>query len=110
MAKWYGVIGYVEPKETSPGIWEDEVIEREYCGDVLQNNRRYQSSGQVNDDLEISNRISILSDSFAEENVRFMKYISFMGTKWKITNVEILYPRLTLTIGGVYNGPQTTSA
>jgi len=26
-----------------------------------------------------------------------------MGAKWKITNVEVQYPRLILTIGGVYH-------
>jgi hypothetical protein len=32
-----------------------------------------------------------------------MLYVEFMGTKWKITNVEVQYPRLILSVGGVYN-------
>jgi hypothetical protein len=35
-----------------------------------------------------------------------MRYVEFMGTKWKITNIEVQYPRLTLSIGGEYNGQQ----
>ena len=30
MAKYYGVIGYVETVETSPGVWEEQITERNY--------------------------------------------------------------------------------
>ena len=29
--------------------------------------------------------------------------VTEMGAKWKITDVEVQYPRLLLTIGGLYN-------
>ena len=32
-----------------------------------------------------------------------MRYVEFMGAKWKISSVEVQYPRLILTVGGVYN-------
>jgi hypothetical protein len=32
-----------------------------------------------------------------------------MGANWKISNVEVHYPRLILTIGGVYNGETASS-
>lgn len=105
MAKWYGVIGYSTPVETTPGVWQDEIIERNYTGDVLRNTSRWQtSSDSTNDDLNINNQISIIADPFAYQNFHSMKYVEFMGTKWKITNVEVQYPRLILMIGGVYNG------
>ena len=44
MAKFYGVIGYAIQVETVPGVWEDQIIERNYRGDVLQNMNRWQSS------------------------------------------------------------------
>lgn len=104
MAKFYGKIGFTKLVEDEPGVWIDDIEERYYYGDVLSNNVRYENSGNVNDNVGISNKISILSDSFANENLHAMKYIEFMGTKWKIRDIEILYPRLILTIGGVYNG------
>jgi hypothetical protein len=104
MAKFYGKIGFARLVEDSPGVWIEDVEERYYYGDVLASTVRYENSGNVNDNLNISNKISILSDSFANENLHSMKYIEFMATKWKINNIEILYPRLVLTIGGVYNG------
>lgn len=101
--KWSGKIGFVETKETRPGVWENVATERNFYGDVIRDIRKNQSSGQVNDDINISNRISIVSNSFVRDNLSFMKYIEFMGAKWKITDVEVQYPRLVLTIGGLWN-------
>lgn len=105
MPKFYGPIGYAEDKEVRPGVFEEKITERMYSGDVLRNTRRLQSSDQVNDNINVSNEISILADPFANGNFHAMRYVGFMGTRWKITNVEVQYPRLILTIGGVYNGP-----
>lgn len=104
MAKYYGVIGYAVTAETSPGVWEEQITERSYYGDVVRNSRRIQSSEHLNDNVDISNEISIVADPFAYENFHLMRYAEFMGAKWKISNVEVQYPRLTLTLGGVYNG------
>jgi hypothetical protein len=104
MAKFYGNIGYIKTVEVEPGIWEEQVIERPYYGDLTRNTSRFQSSGGVNDDINIANNISIVADPYANENFQHMRYVEFMGAKWKITNVEVKYPRLILTAGGVYNG------
>lgn len=104
MAKWFGKIGYAETAETSPGVWTEQIIEREYFGDLVRNTRRLQSVDKVNDDITISNEISILSDPYAVNNFHSIRYAEFMGTKWKITNVEVSYPRLILSLGGIYNG------
>lgn len=107
MAKFYGAIGYSVTEETRPGIWKENIIERMYYGDLVRNTRRLQSSDKLNDNIDVSNEISILADPFANDNFHSMKYVEFMGAKWKITSVEVQYPRLILTIGGVYNGKQT---
>lgn len=107
MAKFYGEIGYSMTIETSSGIWEEKIEKKNYYGDVVRNSRSWQNSSNVNDDLEISNQISIIADSFALKNFGSMRYVEFMDTLWKIKSIDIEYPRLLLTIGGVYNGPQT---
>lgn len=102
--KWHGVIGYGETTETEPGIWTERITDRVYSGEILRNTRMLQTSGQVNDNINISNSISIISDPYANKNFHSIKYVEFMGTKWKVTNVDVQYPRLILSIGGVYNG------
>ncbi len=107
MAKFYGAIGYVTTVETRPGVWEEQVTERNYSGDLLQNRHMVQNADQLNDNINIANEISIVADPYANGNFFAMRYVVFMGAKWKITNVRVAYPRLILTIGGVYHAPQT---
>lgn len=104
MAKWYGLIGFAETVEISPGVYEEEITEHQYYGDVVRDTRRLQNSSQLNDNVNISNNISIVADPFANNNFHSIRYIEYMGAKWKVESVEVQYPRLVLTIGGVYNG------
>lgn len=104
MAIWSGIIGYGETMETYPGVWEDVVTEKHAVGNLIRNSSIIQSTDQVNDDIRMSNSISIIADPYANKNFYNIRYVTFMGTKWKVTNVEVQYPRLILTIGGVYNG------
>ena len=108
MAKFYGVIGYAVTKETAPGVWTEEIAEQSYYGDLTRNMRRLQYSGDLNDDINVANEISIVADPYANANFHSMRYVAFMGAKWKISKVEVQYPRLILTLGGVYNGKQAT--
>lgn len=104
MGKFCGTVGYAVMKETSPGVWEEQIAGRKYFGDLVRNTRRLESSGNVNDDINIANEISIVADPFAYENFHAMRYVEFMGAKWKITGVDASQrPRLILTIGGLYN-------
>lgn len=104
MAKFYGSIGFAELVETAPGVWKEQIVEHSYSGDLIRNRRRLQSSNQVNDDVNVSNEISIIADPYAVNNYLSMRYAEFMGAKWKISDVDVQYPRLILSIGGLYNG------
>ena len=104
MAKFYGKIGYdAGTLETSPGVWEEQLEERSYYGDVVRGTRRLESGESINDNINVSNQISIVADAYAYEHIFAMRYIEWAGAKWKITDVEIQRPRLILTIGGLYN-------
>ena len=103
--KYYGKIGYAVTVETAPGVWEEQITERTYCGDVTRRTSRTQNNNSnLNDDLEVSNTVSMVADPYALAHLGDMKYITWMNSKWKISSVEYVHPRLNLTIGGVYNG------
>ncbi len=104
MAKFYGTIGFVTTVEKAKGVYVEEPTERQYYGDLIRNTRKIESSGYVNDDINVSNEISIVADAFAYQHFASMKYVVLMDAKWKITSVEVQYPRLKLTVGGLYNG------
>lgn len=107
--KFYGPIGFTETVETAPGVWEEVLVSHNYYGDVVRNSRRYEpSSDKLNDNLNITNQFSIVADAYAYQNFHKMRYVEWMGAKWKITSVDATNrPRLILEVGGVYNGEQT---
>lgn len=103
MAKFHGIVGWVISQETAAGVWTPAVTEREYYGDVLREARQWSKGEQVNDDLSLSNRVSIIADDFAFENFSTIRYAKLGGGLWTVTNIEIQRPRLILTLGGVYH-------
>lgn len=104
MARFYGPIGFAETVETAPGVWTEKITERNYFGELSRNKRMMQSADQLNDNINIANEISIVADPYANDHFHEMRYVEFQGTRWKISNVEVKFPRLILTAGGLWNG------
>lgn len=102
--KFYGPVGFVEVVEKRAGVKSTSPVEFNYTGDVLKRGLQYQSGQSVNDSITPSQQISILSDPYARKHIGSMRYVKWMGTAWKITDVSMQYPRLILTLGGPYNG------
>lgn len=104
MAKFHGTVGFASTVETAPGVWKPTIEERTYSGDFVSNySMRWEQKSQANDDLGLNQRVSILSDPYMNEHFSEIRYIVYRGAKWKVTNVEVQFPRLALTIGTLYN-------
>ena len=103
MPKCSGVIGYALAGETQPGVWTEGITEKRYIGDIIKDNRRIVDQGEINGSINISNNISVISNRFMLDNMAFMKYITYMNSKWKISSVDIKPPRIIITLGGIYN-------
>ena len=105
--KWFGQIGYGVPAETVPhsGIYENTIVERDYKGELIRNSRRTQNGESVLDNITISNEITIIADPYTFQHMNDIVYAVVGGARWKVNYVEVLHPRLRLTLGGVYNGP-----
>ena len=106
MAKYYGSVGFSVSQESSdsPGDWTSEIVERRYYGEVIRRKRSWKETSNLNDNIELSNEISILADPYAYQNLGEIRYVTWHGTKWRVTSIDVAYPRITLSIGGVYNG------
>src|SRR6187549_846562 len=107
MARFYGKVGYGESVETpaDSGIWKDVITETNYQGDVIRSTRNLETTDKVNDDISVSNSISIVADQYAIEHFFNIRYVEWMGVRWTVPEVEVRRPRLILSIGSVYNGP-----
>lgn len=110
MAKWFGKVGYAITSETRPGVWEDTIVEREYFGDAIRITRRLEGADEIIDDIAVAVSISIVADPFAYNNFHTIKYVEYMGNDWKVSTVDPAYPRLNLSLGGLYNGEKPTGS
>jgi hypothetical protein len=105
--RFFGAVGYGEAVETSSGsgVWEDQITEVEYQGDVIRNIRQLETGEKVNENISVSNSISIVADQYAVEHFLNIKYVNWAGVRWTVPSVEVRSPRLILSLGNVYNGP-----
>lgn len=101
--RYHGRVGYFETVETKPGLFEEKLTFREYYGDVLRNSKRDSSASNVNITITVSNQISIVADPYAREHFFQIRCIEWQGTLWSVTDVEVQYPRLILSLGEVYH-------
>lgn len=106
--RFFGNVGFGTQEQTSPesDVWEDVITERPYYGDVLRSKARWDASTSVNDDFKVNNRISIMADTHAMQYFGDIRYVTWRNSKWNVTSVEDEFPRLILTLGGAYNGPE----
>lgn len=106
MARFFGMVGYAESVEVAKGVWEDQIVEFPLYGDVVRESRQLQNGEKVNDDLTVSNSISVVADAYAREHFHAIRYVEWAGVRWSVPDVTVLSPRLLLKLGGVYNGPR----
>ena len=103
MSKFYGTVGYANSIERNSGVWCDQIVERDYFGDVTSVTSRWKSaSDNTNDNLNIQTRISIVADPYAYDHFHEIKYVVWHRVKWKVSSVEVSFPRLILNVGDVY--------
>ena len=105
MARFAGKIGFAHTVESKdkPGIWEDEIIERTYHGDINRRTFRNKPANSINDNLTMSSEVSVVADLFASDNYHLVRYVEYRGVKWKVSSVDLQPPRLILTLEDVYN-------
>jgi hypothetical protein len=110
MARFHGEVGYNNGTvEIRPGVWEEQVVEYTYYGDIVRNSRGLNDGESVNNDISVGNSISIVADAYAREHIFAMRYVKWQGALWTINEVVVERPRLLLRLGGVYNGPTPES-
>ena len=102
--KFAGNVGYATQVQVRPGVWEDVIMDRFMRGDLLAASKTDTTSDAIHDSITLGNRFSLIADAFATENFMDIVYVEWVGKKWRVTNVDYARPRLTISIGGVWNG------
>lgn len=104
--KFEGKIGFwIEDNEQKPGLFKPSIVEKSYTGDVSRDNRHWNAqSNTTNSEYKVNNEISILADLYARQNWNSIRYVLWNDIYWSVSSVTLGYPRITLVLGGVYNG------
>lgn len=101
--RFAGKIGFVRTVETEGSVWQEVCEEKRYKGDIVRDARRWEKPTEVNDNITVSNEITIVADKYLLSNYAFIKYVVLDRVKWKVNYIELNRPRIRLTIGGLYN-------
>lgn len=102
-SRYFGKVGFKESVETAPDVWEDSIVEHPYYGDVIKNGRRLSGGGEVIQNITVTNSISIVADPYARTHFWNIAYVTWQGAKWHVSEVTEAFPRLILSLGGVYS-------
>lgn len=107
MSRFHGIIGYIYTEEVRPGVWEEVTVERKYYGNMTKKATSWSYGDSRIPNYELSTVLSVVADPFGFNHYNHIRYIAYMGQLWTVKNVDVQYPRIELTIGGIYNGPNT---
>lgn len=107
--KYSGKIGFADEVEKEPGVWLPDIVEKHYFGEVSRFIAKSDQDAEVTVDQNVNNEISIIADTYAMKHIAGIRYICWLGVKWRVGTVQINYPRLVLSIGGLYNNVKTES-
>lgn len=111
MARYHGTIGFlVTADNQETGIAEEQAVEKPFFGTVIEHTRKWSENDHLNDDLTLSNQISITATDYAFKNASSIAYATFMGQRWKVTSMRVKYPNIILTLGGIWNGQTPRAA
>lgn len=105
MAKFHGIVGFVDYVETAPDVYKEVASEKEYSGEFKRKNNRFVSTTTLNDNLTINSQIEIIASPELNQHFPSIRYVRWKGTNWKVTSVDDTnYPRIVLNLGEVYDG------
>ena len=101
--KHRGTIGFVRTEERRPGVYLPVTDERVYYMDVLLDTTSRRQSNYVNDNVDVRNKFSLVSDLYIKKHLSSIAYVEWAGSKWKVESAKSIPPRVEITIGGVWH-------
>lgn len=105
--KYSGKVGFADTREITIDVYEEGIVEKHMIGDFLRYSSQYHFVSQSTvSDIQANHRISLIGTPYAREKFQKMVYITINGERWRISAAELATPRIIVTLGGIYNGPE----
>jgi len=103
MAKAALTLGFAEFVETAPDAWTPSIKEKSYVADVIRDYKQWKPGESINDTIDIQSRFQIVLDDYLQVNQAQLKYVTYGGVKWRVRSINLIRPRIEISVGGVYN-------
>ncbi|QCW07613.1 hypothetical protein [Lactococcus phage CHPC971] len=96
-------INPAEPSEVRPGVFEYIPIEyTNVSASVLEANFNITDGQSVNQESNGVTRLSFIMSNDVNNRLGLLTYITYLGVKYKVSNVRIVRPRVEVTLGEVF--------
>lgn len=103
--RYSGKLGLSQQQETSPGVWEDVITERDAVGTVEQRTETLTIGDSILPQYRTTTSVSVLSDGVDKQNYSAIAYVTYLGKNWVAASVVMQYPRIVIYLGEEYHGP-----
>jgi hypothetical protein len=108
--KFRTIVGFGFNQEVEDCEWEDVVEEKTYVVEQKKNMQRFVTGATTSGELKITNSYEIVGNSYLFEHIDDIRYLVLKGKRHIVETAELIdTPRVKVTIGGIYNGPQPTA-
>ena len=106
MSRFCGNLGFITTQKstTKASVWDTIVVKKQYGGTVKKDRTTYVPGVGLITNARISVRISIIMNQYMQDNTKNLKFVEYEGDAWTVENFDTEYPRITFTLGGLYNG------
>ncbi|QGJ84761.1 hypothetical protein [Lactococcus phage P1046] len=96
-------INPAEPSEVRPGVFEYIPIEyTNVPASVLEANFNITDGQSVNQESNGVTRLSFIMSNDVNNRLGLLTYVTYLGIKYKVSNVRIVRPRVEVTLGEVF--------
>lgn len=96
-------INPADPSEVRPGVFEYIPIEyTNVPASVLEANFNITDGQSVNQESNGVTRLSFIMSNDVNNRLGLLTYVTYLGVKYKVTNVRIVRPRVEVTLGEVF--------
>ena len=72
-------------------------------GDLLRTASVFQGTDKINENVTLQHRVSVVGDAYAFEHYFEIRWVEYQGMKWEVTMIEVVRPRILLTLGQRWN-------
>lgn len=104
--KWSGMICYRhdEPKEVSPGVYEDVTHTFHARGEIQAPRVNNQNDSKtVHDHLRLNNVVSIVASPFTLERMHNIIWVTVLRQKYQVESIQVVDNKLQLQLGGIFH-------